>query len=50
MIIEGSTSGEVSAVIRPDGVKENDAPELSSDKKTDEIIGNIPNIHLFISL
>jgi len=25
----------------PDELKENDAPELRSDKKTDEIIGNV---------
>ena len=40
MITEGSTSGVMNGAIEPEGVKENDAPELSSDKKTDEIIGN----------
>ena len=40
MITEGSTAGVTNGMIEVDGVKENDAPELSSDKKTDEIIGN----------
>jgi len=40
MITEGSTAGVTNGMIEVDGVKEHDAPELSSDKKTDEIIGN----------